>query len=157
MKFTTRQDVEAPLQAVYDWLTDYEQFERMVMRRGAEIERTDRLSAPGPGMGWRLRFAYRGKPRKLLVRLIGADPSGAMQFELDSPSVAGEARIELLALSPRRTRLTIQSELRPKTLPARLFFQSLRLAKGRVQKKLDQSSGKLAGLIEQQHRAPASR
>ena len=65
MKQTTRQDVEAPLDFVYQRLTDFDHFERMAMRRGAELERTDRLKTPGVGMAWRLRFTYRNKPRSL--------------------------------------------------------------------------------------------
>ena len=56
MKLTTRQDIEAPLDFVYARLTDFDHFERMAMRRGAEIERTDRLKTPGIGMAWRLKF-----------------------------------------------------------------------------------------------------
>jgi hypothetical protein len=73
MKQTTRQDVEAPLDFVYQRLTDFDHFERMAMRRGAELERTDRLKTPGVGMAWRLRFTYRNKTRSLLVRFADAE------------------------------------------------------------------------------------
>ncbi|MFE3836215.1 SRPBCC family protein [Pseudogemmobacter sonorensis] len=152
MKLTTRQDIEAPLDFVYAQLTDFEQFERMVMRRGAEVERIDRLARPGPGMGWRLRFAYKGKPRKVVVRLLDLAQDALLDYAFDSPSVEGGGRLELIALAPRRTRMTLAVEIRPKTLAARLFLQSLRLAKGRVQRRFDKAGGKLAGLIEDRSR-----
>lgn len=153
MKLTTRQDIEAPIDFVYGRLSDFDQFERMAMRRGAEIERTDRLKTPGPGMSWRLRFTFRGRARKMLIRYLGGEPGSLLLWSFDSPSVEGNSQMELLALSARRTRLTMVMEARPKTLAARLVMQSLRLAKGRIQRRYDSGGGKLANLIEERFRA----
>ena len=155
MKLTTRQDIEAPLDVVYARLTDFDHFERMAMRRGAEVERTDRLKTPGVGMAWRLKFIFRAKPRTVLVRFADAEPGSHLAWAFDSPSLEGTAKIELVSLSARRTRMTIAAEVRPKTLAARLVLQSLRLAKGRLQRKFDVSAGKLANMVEEQFRASA--
>ena len=155
MKLTTRQDIEAPLDFVYAQLTDFDHFERMAMRRGAEVERTDRLRSPGVGMAWRIRFAFRGRPRTVQVRFADAEPGAHLAWAFDSPALAGTAQVELVSLSPRRTRMTVVSEVKPKTLAARLLVQSARLAKGRVQRKLDVASGQLANMIEEQARGAA--
>ena len=155
MKLTTRQDIEAPLDFVYARLTDFDQFERMAMRRGAEVERTDRLRTPGVGMAWRIRFAFRGRARTMLIRFADAEPGSHLGWAFDSPSLEGTVRVDLVALSPRRTRMTLVSDIRPKTLAARLVLQSMRLAKGRVQRKFDVAAGKLANMIEEQSRAKA--
>ena len=157
MKLTTRQDIEAPLDFVHAKLTDVDQFERMAMRRGAEVERTDWIRNLGPGMAWKVRFSYRRRQRVVQVRLTELEPGAHVAWAFDSATVDGTARVELVALSPRRTRMTIQTEVRPRTLAARLMVQSMRLAKGRVQKKLDTASGQLANLIEDQFRAPVAR
>ena len=52
MKFSTNEDVEAPIDAVFEMLCDFESFERAAMRRGAEVQRVDQLVAPGVGMIW---------------------------------------------------------------------------------------------------------
>ncbi|MEZ5798573.1 MAG: SRPBCC family protein [Paracoccaceae bacterium] len=157
MKLTTRQDIEAPLDFVYAALTDFDQFERMAMRRGAEVERTDRLKTPGVGMAWRLRFTYRAKPRTMLVRFADAEPGSHLAWAFDSPVAEGTARTDLVALSPRRTRLTLVAEARPRTLAARLMMQSLRLARGRLQRRFDVAAGQLANLVEEQYRATQNR
>ncbi len=157
MKLQSRQDIEAPLDFVFDQLTDFDQFERMAMRRGAEIERTDRLKSPGPGMTWRVRFRFRGKERKMAIRLVEVQTGSFLVYGFESPNVEGTNRIELLALSPRRTRLTMAIDTRPKSLAARLVLQSLRLAKGRVQRRFDVGVGKLANQIEERFRGSIRR
>lgn len=157
MKLTTRQDIEAPLDFVYAQMSDFAQFERMAMRRGAEVERSDKLEQDGPGMGWRVKFSFRGKTRKLALRLADAQPDSFLAYGIEGQAISGDARVEFMALSPRRTRLTIAGEVRPKTLAARLMLQSLRLARGRVQKRIDAAAGKLATLIEDKFRNPRQR
>ncbi len=149
MKFSTKHDVGAPLDFVWQQVTDFEQYERMAMRRGAEVERVDHLRQPGVGTGWRLRFAFKGKPRRVLLRIVEMSPATALDFDLDSPSVAGGIRVELLELAPRRTRISVITETRPKTIAARLVIQSLRLVKGRTQRKLDAQMAKFGKLLEE--------
>ncbi len=153
MHFITKQDIEAPLDFVYRTLNEFDQFERMAARRGAEVERIDRLRVPGPGAAWRLRFAFRGKPRLLTIRVDDLQEDSLMVFGLESNTLDGSSRIDLAALAPRRTRITILTEIRPRTLGARVMLQSVRLARGRVQKKIDGASSKLAAMIEERWRA----
>ncbi|WP_112310656.1 SRPBCC family protein [Pseudogemmobacter bohemicus] len=149
MRFSSKQDIEAPLDFVWKEITDFEHFERMAVRRGAEVERIDHLKRPAAGMGWRLRFAYKGKPRKVLLRIAEMSPNAALDLDFDSPSVAGGIRLELLELAPKRTRISLAADTRPKTIAARLVIQSLRLVKGRTQRKLDGQMGKFAKMIEE--------
>ena len=51
MKFSTKEDIDAPIDAVFQMLCDFETFERAAMRRGAEVHRTDTKTTPGVGMG----------------------------------------------------------------------------------------------------------
>ena len=37
MKFSTKEDIDAPIDAVFDMLCEFDQFERAAMRRGAEV------------------------------------------------------------------------------------------------------------------------
>ena len=50
MRFSSKQDVEAPMEPIFQILTDFETWETAAMRRGIEVERKDTLIQPGAGM-----------------------------------------------------------------------------------------------------------
>lgn len=147
MRFTTKQDIEAPLDFVFRTMTDFEAWERSAMRRGVEVERTDKLTRPGTGMSWASRFSYRGKQRAIELRLVGLEPPATLAFAAQSNAVEGTAKLELMEMSARRTRLHVVVEVSPRSLAARLFLQSLRLARGRIDRKFDQRVAQLASDI----------
>jgi carbon monoxide dehydrogenase subunit G len=149
MKLSGRTDIGAPIAFVFAALSDFEAWERAAMRRGADVHRTDKLRAPGPGMTWQARFAWRGRERQLQVRLTKLQPDLNLALEFDGPSVEGVMNIELVELAAKRTRMLMQVDMKPRTLAARLFIQSMRLAKGRVQRKYDARLQAIARDIEQ--------
>jgi len=149
MKLNGRTDIGAPIAFVFSSLSDFEAWERAALRRGADVHRTDKLRVPAPGMTWQARFAWRGRERQMQIRLTGISPMTGMDIAFDSPSVTGTMRIELVELSARRTRMLMHVDLKPRTLAARLFIQSMRLAKRRVQKRFDGRLAAIAQDIEQ--------
>lgn len=135
MKFSTRDDIEAPISQVFAILSDFDLWERGAMRRGAEVSRTDTLTRVGPGMSWLVRFRYRGKQRVLNIALTAIESPARLAFSGDSVPINGNMVIELLELSPRRTRMNVATEIKPKTLGARLVLQSLKLAKAKMDRR----------------------
>jgi len=148
MKLSGRTDIGAPVAFVFAALSDFEAWERAAMRRGADVHRTDKLRVAGPGMTWQARFAWRGRERQLQVRLAKLQPTLQMTVDFDGPSVEGNLNIELVELSAKRTRMLMQVDLKPRTLAARLFIQSMKLAKRRVQRKYDARLQNIAKDIE---------
>lgn len=151
MKLTAKCDIEAPASFAYACLTDFATWERDAARRGAEVERPADMPMTGLGAGWRIRFPFRGKMRKVLVRLESLTQDSEATFSMDSPAMEGTTAVDVLTLSPRRTRLRVSVTVRPKTLAARLFLNTLRLAKGRVQTKFDTRVQQLGAMIEDRH------
>jgi carbon monoxide dehydrogenase subunit G len=132
MKLSKRQDIDAPIAFVFAELSDFESWENAALRRGADVRRTDQLAHVGPGMAWDLAFSYRGKPRRLSVRLVKLKSPGEIRFQGVGTSIDGTLSVDLLEMAPARTRVTVQMELSPRTIVARLFLQSLKLAKSKV-------------------------
>jgi succinylglutamate desuccinylase len=155
MKLTTKEDIEAPVAFVSAALTDFEMWERAAMRRGADVERLDRLRQPGPGMQWRVAFDYRGKQRKLEIKVLTLEPEQAVSFHGSSKPAEGVLTIEITEMGPRRTRLVANMEVTPRTLAARLFLQSLKLAKAKVTRRFALRLSQVGADIEDRYRNQA--
>lgn len=151
MKLSGRTDVQAPVEFVFDAIADFEFWERAAMRRGADVTRTDKLRHVGPGMNWMIRFGWRGRERQMHVSLKQLDRPAIVALEGDSPSVDASAQIELVPLSATRSRILVQSTIKPRTLAARLFIQSLRLARGKVNARYNKKLAHFAQIIEQRY------
>ena len=48
MKFVAHEDVEAPIEFVFEQVTDFAAIERSALRRGAEVQRVDDLNETRP-------------------------------------------------------------------------------------------------------------
>ena len=151
MQFTSKEDIEAPIEQVFAMLSEFESFERSAIRRGIEVIRTDQNTAPAAGYAWNARFKMRGKMRDLNLNLVSYEHPTVMRFESDSHGLAGVMVLDLMALSPKRTRMAVSLELNPKTLSARLLVQSLKLAKGNLTKRFKLKVAEYAKGMEERH------
>lgn len=151
MKFSTNEDIDAPIDAVFEMLCDFETFERSAMRRGAEVQRVDQMAVPGAGMTWQARFDLRGKRREMEVEIVTFDRPNEIVLESTSPGMLGTTSFELIALSRSRTRVKVELEVKPLTLSARLLVQSLKLAKNSLGKKFKLRVAEYAKMMEDRY------
>jgi hypothetical protein len=136
MKFSARQDIEAPIDYVFGQVSDFTSFERRAMRQGADVAR--RVDGPvTQGCTWDIKFQFRGRDRKVVATLTQLDPPYMMQIDSASDGLHAETEVSLVALSQTRTRVIVGFEMRAKTLTARLLLQSLKLAKAKMAKRFD--------------------
>ena len=155
MKLTAKEDIEAPIAFVNAILTDFDAWERAAMRRGADVQRLDSLLQPGPGMGWNASFAYRGKKRDLEIKLLKLIAEQNLSFACSAKPVEGTLNIEMADMGPRRTRLVVSIEVKPRTLAARLYMQTVKLAKAKITRRFVLRLSQLAADIEDRYRAQA--
>ncbi len=135
MKFSAREDIEAPVDEVFAALSEFETFERQAMRRGADVQRLDDNRTPAVGASWRVAFMMRGRRRDLNLQLVRYVAPNDMGFAAKSPGMDATFDIELMALSRTRTRMAVALELKPLNLASRLLVQSLKLAKSNLSKR----------------------
>jgi carbon monoxide dehydrogenase subunit G len=152
MKLTAREDIEAPLAMVFEHLTDFAHFQTAAQRRGAEVERRDTPEGPV----WQINFVFRNRLRKLSLTQIAHEAPHRLAFNGVGKSVEGTMEFDLVSLGQRRTRLSATLDIKPRTLAARLFLQSLKLARGRVQKRYRNRIAQLAAHLEQRIKASAA-
>ncbi len=155
MKFSTKEDIEAPIEAVFDAVSQFAIFERAAIRRGADVQRVDALAEPGVGMSWDAQFKLRGRDRKLTVRVIEFEKPTRIAAQATSPGMIGRFEIDLIGLSRTRTRMAVALDVQPQTLSARLFVQSLRLAKSTLTKRFKLRVAEYAKDIEDRYASSA--
>jgi len=151
MKFSTREDIEAPIDHVFAAVTDFSAFERQALRRGAEVRRVDQ----GPvqlGSAWDVAFQFRGKDREMRATISTFDPPNALVVDTGAAGIDGVTNVELMPLSPHRTRIAVSIDLSAKTLSARLLLQSLKLAKNTLTKRFKSRIAEQAEAIEDRYR-----
>ena len=152
MKLTAKSDVEAPAAFVFGQIADFGAWELAAMRRGADVMRQDTLTKVGPGMIWATQFQYRGKERLVTIRLDAIRPYSHLALTGMSRLVDGVMTVEVLELAAKRTRIEVRLDLKPKTIAARLYVQTLRLTRARVERRFSQRVSQLAIEIEDRFR-----
>lgn len=148
MKMATREDISAPIEAVFEQTTDFDHFERAAIRRGAEVQRTDSLAEVGVGSSWHAAFGYRGKKREAEIEMTELQTPERVAALIRSAGLEMRLEIDLIAMSRNRTRLNLTIDARPKTIPARLMIQSMKLARTSVLKRFRHRVGDFAEELE---------
>ena len=148
MKFSTTEDIGAPIERVFSLATEFDGYERAAMRRGATVLRLDSLSNPGPGMIWRANFLMRGREREVELQIVHFDSPNEVAVSSASPGMEGSGTMKLIALSKSRTRMALEFEIAATTLSARLLLQSMKLAKATLNKRFKLRTSQFAKSIE---------
>lgn len=152
MKFVTKEDIECPIAHVFAQSADFAGFERQALRRGANVRRTDQKPQYGLGSGWDVIFKFRGKDRQMQAVVTTWDPPNGYGVQSTSSGIEAAVLLELVPLSRGRTRLSLTIDLVPKTIAARIMVQSMRLARGTLQRRLDLRMSDFASDIVERYR-----
>lgn len=134
MKFSTREDIEVPIEKVFARITDFDAFERRAMRQGAEVQRRG-VGPVGVGTVWDVSFVFRGRARKVTAELTTCDSPTTLAFESMFDGLDILTEVDLIALSQSRTRISVAVEMKARTMTARLLIQTLKLGRARLAKR----------------------
>jgi hypothetical protein len=151
MKLTAKTDLEAPVEFLHAYLCDNATWERDAIRRGIEVERPADMPLTGVGAGWRIRVPFRGTVRKVLLRVDEIVQDRIIAYSFEGQALVGTAVLEVRALSPRRSRLKLTVDAKPKTLAARLFLNTLRLARRKVEERFEKRVAQLGARVEERY------
>ena len=155
MRFNIQQDIDAPIDFVFSEMTDFRSLERAAMRRGADVQRVDTLEQKGTGMAWDARFTMRGKDREVQIEISEFQKPSRIVVVSRSPNMGGNMVVELISLSPSRTRVLTQVVLDPKNLSSKLLVQSMKLARKNHNRRLNDRKMSYAEEIEDRFRKSA--
>jgi uncharacterized protein YndB with AHSA1/START domain len=137
MKFSARQDIDAPAAFVFATFADFDAWERAAMRRGVEVLRLGASGAETHAVGaaWQVKFQFRAKKRTVDLVLQELSPPHRLEFSAQSPAMQATLTVEIAQMSALRTRIHVVSDVTPRTLTAKLFIQSMRLARAKADRK----------------------
>jgi uncharacterized protein YndB with AHSA1/START domain len=155
MQFSSKEDIDVPIEQVFRSLSEFELFERSAIRRGIDVRRLTEIQELQRGAAWQADFRMRGKPRQLMLELVEYDPPTLILFSAVSQGLEAKLVVDLVALSPGRTRMAIVLNIVPRTLSARLMVQSLRLAKSNLNKRFKLKVAEYAKSLEDRAQRPA--
>ncbi len=151
MKLTAKTDLDAPAGFVYACLADHASWERDAAQRGIDVERPVDMPLAGLGAGWLVKVPFRGQPVAILLRLEQQVPPERLGFAIQSKAIEGDFVLNVIELSPRRTRLQIVLEVKPRTMAARILLNTLTLAKGRVQARVEKRIRQIGATIKERY------
>lgn len=86
----------------------------------------------GLGQCWSATFKFRNPLRQAEVDVIGFNPPKTPVFQSVIRGLASEVMISFTALPNGQTRLTFDLDLLPKSLSARIFVQSLKVVRDKI-------------------------
>jgi len=153
MKFSTREDIEAPIDFVFAAVSDFDTIEKQILRRGVKVRRVEQGGPQGEGMAWEARVPFRGRMRDVTAHVTAMEPPTAYRVASVTGGINGDLGVELVALSRQRTRLVVGLEITPSTLSARLLVQSMKFAKGNLQKRFARRVAKYAAALSERYSA----
>ena len=104
-------------------------------------------------MSWRAQFPFRNRERVAELKLVEFDRPNGMKVQSRVSGVEAEIVVDLVALSRSRTRMAMSVDMRPKSIPARLMIQSMKLAKTNLTKRFQKRVADYAAVIEDRHSA----
>ena len=154
MNFTTHTDIDAPIDFVFQKVSNFDSYERQALRRGAVVSRVDGAGPVRVGSAWDVAFTFRGKDRKLQAAIAEIKAPESIVIDTAATGLSSVTAVNLMALSPKVTRVSVAIEMSPKSLSARLLLQSLKLAKANLNKRFAKRvNEQVAGIAEDYKRS----
>lgn len=137
MKFSTRLDRDLPADQLFDAISDLQRIERLLMRRGVQVQRIDPGEPAAAEYGWDLTFDWRGKERRLQLIPTQLDRPERISMRGSSESLDLALDVTVVALSRQRSRLIFETEIRPRNMRARLMIQTAKLGKAQLDRRFE--------------------
>lgn len=151
MQMQSKCDMSVPIHYVHEQLIDFMGFETMLIGYGANVSRLDNREDIGVGMKWLVEGQFRGKDRAIQLEMFEYEECEVISYKSSAKEVDAEVSLNLIALSPQETRLTLLVKPRANTISARLILQSAKLARKSLKRRLDNRMAEYAEIVEQRY------
>lgn len=153
MKFEVSADVKAPVDRVWDAVTDFAAHEAALRDREADLWRVGDWQAARAGAAWRGTVVLRGKTRVIAAGIAEFSPDTRLVVDGRIDGVAARYAVDVQPLTAEVTRLTAVLELAATTLSARLLLQGMKLGRQPLLERMERALRREADAVERAWRA----
>jgi hypothetical protein len=153
LKFRISDDIEAPIDWVWEGFTDFAAIEADIRARDAELSRVGDWKEAALGVAWRGSVPVRGKVRTIEARIAGFIPEEQLRVESRIGGMSCDYEVVFAPLSAEVTRVSVTLELKASTLSARLLLQTLKIARRKVVQRLEGAVVRQGQAVEADWRA----
>ncbi|WP_195759859.1 SRPBCC family protein [Paracoccus sp. S-4012] len=143
MRFSSSRDVELPAEDLFDAVADIDRLEQVIASRKARVTRLG--PEDGGPMAWEVEFDWRGRTRNLSARVTRFDRPHLLGMEGAVETLDFRLTAEVVALTRERSRVTIEAEITPRSMKARLLLQTAKLTKSTLDRRFDE---RVAGYVD---------
>lgn len=146
-------DVEAPVDWVWQGFTDFGAIEADIRARDAELSRVGDWREAALGVAWRGSVPVRGKVRAIDARITAFLPGEQLVIDSQIGGMGCHYEVAFAPLSETETRVSVLLELKAATLSARLLLQTLKIARRKVIQRLEGAVVRQGQAVEADWRA----
>lgn len=132
MKLMTQETIDAPIEAVWDRLTDFDRLEAL-SRDHAEVTRVPDADQPT----WNAVVSFRGAQRNMCVFVTKMRGPDVLHVNGEGSGMEADIKMSLEAITPAKTVLTMSVLMRGKTFTGKAIVHGLKLARGTAQEKFE--------------------
>ena len=136
MKIGATKDFKRARGKVFDSFADPVRMDAVFGEKGANLRRE---GPGGPGTVWHLDVVSGGKERAIAITLVDMEKPDVIRMRLTSEMVDADVAFVFSDLPERGCQVSAEIDLAPRTLTARVAIQTLRLAKGKVEQKIQRT------------------
>ena len=149
MKFSTREVIRCPADAVFAAMSDYGYFEAALRDRGVRIARVADGDAAGLGTTWEAETDLRGHLITVVTQVTEFTPGARIVSQSDAGGLEATATFAVEPLGPDKSRLMIGIDIRPTSFAGRMLLQPLKLAKGSIAERFERRVAAFARRVEE--------
>ncbi|PIV72805.1 MAG: hypothetical protein COW55_15375 [Rhodobacteraceae bacterium CG17_big_fil_post_rev_8_21_14_2_50_65_11] len=152
MIFETREEVDVPRDFAFWRFADFTRYEQAARGYGAEIRRVNGFTEMTEGVSWRGSVVVRGKTRGVEATVTVLNPPERAQMQTVVGGMRVDVDLTFEELAPEKTLVRASAQLKATTLGARLILQTVKLARKKVQGKIDSRIVALGNQFENDYR-----
>ena len=136
MKIGASRDFKRMRSKVFDTYADPARMDAVFGEQGANLRRE---GPGGPGTVWHLDVVSRGKEWPMAITLVDMEKSEQMRLRVTSDMVDADVTFVFADLPGKGSQVRAEIDLAPRTLTARVGLQTLRLARGKVEQRVQRA------------------